>query len=239
MDKLVKGAEKLGLSLTPEQVVRFETYCREMLDWNKRINLTGIRDYEAVQVRHFLDALTIVPVLEDSASRGDFSVMDVGTGAGVPGLPLKFYLPEIRLTLLEATAKKTEFLRYVVSTFGLKRVDIVAARAEEAARQAEYRECYNAVLSRAVAPLATLVELTLPFCATGGLCVFPKKGDIAQELEESLPAIEMLGGVVKQVREIELEELPDRRCLVVIEKTSPTPEKYPRRTGIPEKRPLK
>ena len=157
----------------------------------------------------------------------------------MPGLPLKILFPDIRLTLLDATAKKTDFLHYIVSTLKLTNVNIVTARAEETAHRREYRESYDVVLSRAVAPLATLTELTLPFCSIGGKCIFPKKGDITRELDDAEKAIQVLGGVLRQTREIELEELPDERRLVIIEKSFATPHKYPRRPGIPEKRPIK
>ena len=168
MERLVTGAEKLGLSLSQEQVRQFEEYCREMLDWNQRVNLTAITGYEEVQIRHFLDSLTIFSVLDNSRPYENLNILDVGTGAGLPGIPLKIAIPGIKLTLVEATGKKTEFLNYVLSVLGLKNVEVVTGRAEELAHNADYRACFNTVVSRAVASLATLSELTLPFCPTGG-----------------------------------------------------------------------
>ncbi|UCD09438.1 MAG: 16S rRNA (guanine(527)-N(7))-methyltransferase RsmG [Dehalococcoidales bacterium] len=239
MDKLITGAEKLGLQLSRKQVRQFEEYCREMLDWNQRINLTAITGYEQVQIRHFLDSLTIYSVLDNSRLYENLNILDVGAGAGLPGIPLKIALPEMKLALIEATAKKTEFLNYVVSTLGLENVEVVTGRAEDLAHKTEYRARFNVVISRAVASLAALAELTLPFCPTGGTVITPKKGDVRKEVEESLKAIDILGGSLREVRLVELDDLIDDRYLVIIDKVSPTPDKYPRRPGIPEKRPIK
>lgn len=239
MERLVTGAEKLGLSLSQDQVHQFEEYYHEMLDWNQRVNLTAITDYEEVQTRHFLDSLAIYSVLNKSKSHANPDILDVGTGAGMPGIPLKIALPEMKLTLMEATGKKTEFLNHVVSILGLKNVEIVTGRAEELAHNADYRARFNIVISRAVAQLAVLAELTLPFCPTGGTVIAPKKGDIQREVEEALKAIDTLGGSLREVSLVELDELFDDRYLVIIDKISPTLDKYPRRPGIPEKRPIK
>jgi 16S rRNA (guanine527-N7)-methyltransferase len=239
MERLITGAKKLGLPLNREQIRQFEIYCHEMLDWNQRTNLTAITDYEEVQTRHFLDSLTIYSVLETSQSRENLKVLDVGTGAGFPGIPLKISIPDIKLTLIEATGKKTEFLSYIVSILSLKDVEIVTGRAEELAHMTKYRAGFNIVISRAVASLATLAELTIPFCPTGGTVIAPKKGDVRKEVEQALKAIDILGGSLREVRLVELDELIDDRYLVIIDKVFPTPDKYPRRPGIPEKRPIK
>jgi 16S rRNA (guanine527-N7)-methyltransferase len=239
MDKLKSGAEKLGFSLNPEQLELFEIFYREILDWNHRVNLTAITEYEEIQIKHFLDSLTLVPVLDDYQSGENLRLLDIGTGAGLPGIPLKIILPDIELSLLEATSKKVEFLQYIVSMLGLKNVEILNGRAEDIARIAKYREHFSVVISRAVAPLAVLAELGLPFCFGGGICIFPKKGDIKQEIEQSINAIEILGGRLREIKRISLEELDDNRHLVIIDKVKTTPDKYPRRPGIPEKRPVK
>ncbi|MBN2077066.1 MAG: 16S rRNA (guanine(527)-N(7))-methyltransferase RsmG [Dehalococcoidales bacterium] len=238
MERLITGAEKLGLPLNMEQVRQFEVYCREMLDWNQHVNLTAITDYEEVQTRHFLDSLTIYSVLKKSQSCENLKILDVGTGAGMPGIPLKIAIPDIKLTLIEATGKKTEFLNYIVNVLSLENVEVVTGRAEEVAQMTEYRAGFKIVISRAVASLATLVELTLPFCLTGGIVIAPKKGDVRKEVEKALKAIDTLGGNLREVRLVELDELIDDRYLVIIDKVSPTPDKYPRRPGIPEKRPI-
>ena len=235
MEKLKATAAKLGIELTPGQLERFDAYYRELVDWNQRINLTAITDYEEVQLKHFLDSLTIALVWQPA--RGN-DVIDVGTGAGMPGIPLKLAFPDIKLVLLEATAKKVSFLHHIKEKLGLNDVEIIVGRAEEIAHVAQYRERFGLVLSRAVAPLPTLVELTLPFCAIGGSFVAQKKGRVDDEIAQADRAIGLLGGGVREVEEIELDEFADERCLIVIDKISPTPEQYPRRPGMPGKRPL-
>ena len=236
MDKVKAGAQRLGLELGQDELDMFETFCRELIDWNRRINLTSITDYDAVQVDHFLDALTVVLAWRPGSTLP--RVIDVGTGAGIPGIPLKIAFPQIRLTLLEATAKKAEFLRHIVGVLKLDATEVVVGRAEDAARLPQHREQYDLVLGRAVAKLATLAELTLPFCRVGGAVVTHKKVQIADEVEEAEFAIAALGGKLKETVPVDLPEFPDNRCLVVMEKTSPTPEKYPRRAGVPTKKPL-
>ena len=235
MEKLKAGAKRSGLELNSTQLEQFDTYYQELVDWNKQINLTAITDYEEVQVKHFLDSLTVT--LAWQQTKGS-TVIDVGTGAGIPGIPLKIVFPDIKLVLLEATAKKVSFLHHIKQKLGLDDIEIVVGRAEEVAHVAQYRERFNLVLSRAVAQLPTLVELALPFCALGGSFIAQKKGDISQEVSRANKAIELLGGRLREVKKINLEEFADERWLVVIDKLSPTPEIYPRRPGIPAKRPL-
>jgi len=234
MDILKSGAQKLGINLTPAQLELFEVYYRELVDWNQRMNLTSITHYEEVQVKHFLDSLTIIPAIEPLDSKQKMNVIDVGTGAGLPGIPLKIMLPDIRLVLLEATAKKTKFLQDIVDRLGLDNVEIAVGRAEETAHNSRYREKFGLVLSRAVAPLPALAELTLPFCAVGGRFIAQKKGNIEREIERSRKAITIMGGSLREVKPIQLED----RCLIIIDKIKPSPAEYPRRPGIPAKRPI-
>jgi len=236
MEKLRAGAGRLGIKLGDEELALFQTYYEELIDWNKRVNLTSITDYEQVQVNHFLDALTVVLAWKPSSL--PVKVIDVGAGAGIPGIPLKIVFPQIQLVLLEATAKKTTFLRHIVEKLSLTDVEVVAGRAEEVAHNPQYRAQFHVVLARGVAELAALSELTLPFCSIGGMVIAHKKGEIQEEVKRAENAVKLLGGRLREITPVILPQFPDNRCLVVIEKVSATPEKYPRRAGMPTKRPI-
>ena len=233
MQKLIEGACRLGLSLTSEQIECFQVYYDELIDWNRRMNLTSIVDNDEVQVKHFLDSLTVSAAFSNIPS----AVVDVGTGAGLPGVALKIVYPDIELTLVDSTQKKAAFLNHLVDALKLDGVQIVAGRAEELGHDARYRERFDAVLSRGVARMAALAELTLPFCAVGGVLIAMKKREDHGEVGESDAALRMLGGRLRRVVGIDLPGLSDR-ALVVVDKVKSTPEKYPRRSGIPQKRPL-
>ncbi len=237
MEKLRLGATKLGLTLGPEQLEQFQIYYQELVDWNRRVNLTSITHYEEVQIRHFVDSLTVILGMKQPVG-GGLCVIDVGTGAGLPGVPVKIAFPGIRLVLLEATARKAEFLHHLISRLGLADTEVVVGRAEEMAHQADYRERFALVLSRAVARLPSLVEFSLPFCALGGRFIAQKKGEIDEEIKLAGKAISLLGGGLREVRRIDLPEFTDERYLVIIDKVTPSPQKYPRRPGIPAKRPI-
>ena len=239
MRKLIEGAGKLGMKLTTRQVKQFELYYRELIEWNKKINLTAITDYSSVQLKHFLDSLTITLALsEEEVARPDFKIVDIGTGAGFPGVPLRILFPQPRLVLLEPTTKKTAFLHHIIRKLELQNVEVLNSRAEEAAHLPAYREQFDLVLSRAVALLPTLVELALPFCRIGGRFIAQKKGEIDQEITRAKKALAVLGGRLDQTTKIELDEFTDARYLVIIDKISSTPDKYPRRPGVPKRRPI-
>ena len=189
-----------------------------------------------MQIKHFLDSLTVT--LAWPPLNKDLHLIDVGTGAGIPGLPLKILLPEIKLVLLEATAKKIVFLHHLIEKLGLDNLEIVGGRAEEIAHLAQYREKFDLVLSLGVAPLSTLVELTLPFTTIGGSFIAQKKGAVELEISQASRAVNLMGGKLREVKRIEIEEFTDKRQLIIIDKVSPTPQQYPRRSGIPVKRPI-
>ncbi len=238
MEILLQGAKQLGLEVTPKQAQQFQLYYQELVEWNKRVNLTAITDYEEVQLKHFLDSLTIVPAIEHEVwAREDFLLLDVGTGAGMPGIPLKILLPKVRLVLLDSVAKKTAFLKYLVGCLSLDQVEVLTGRAEDVAHQENYRERFDMVVSRAVTKLSTTAELTLPFCREGGLFIAQKKGQIDEELSQATKAIDILGGQLREIKKVDLPQL-EPRFLVIVEKVSPTPQRYPRRAGMPAKRPL-
>jgi len=239
MRRLTRGLSQLGLELSPTQIEQFELYYQELLQWNTRINLTAITDYEEVQTKHFFDSITVILALtKEDMNKPDLSIIDIGTGAGFPGLPLKIVLGKSRLVLLDSVAKKAAFLRHISQKLELANVEVVSGRAEEIAHLPSYRQQFDLAVSRAVASLSTLVELALPFCQIGGKFVAQKKGEISQEIDRAGKAINVLGGKLSQVRNIEFEELSDERCLVIIDKICATPEEYPRRPGVPKRRPL-
>jgi 16S rRNA (guanine527-N7)-methyltransferase len=239
MKQLIEGAGKLGIELDARQVNQFELYYQELIEWNKKINLTAITDYSSVQVKHFLDSLTITLALPArEMERPDFNIVDIGTGAGFPGVPLKILFPRPRLVLIEPTTKKTAFLQHIIRKLELENVEVLNSRAEEAAHLTIYREQFALALSRAVALLPTLVELALPFCRIRGRFIAQKKGKVEQEINRAEKAIAALGGKLGQIKKIELDEFNDTRYLVIIDKIYPTPSKYPRRPGVPERRPI-
>ena len=244
MQQLADGAQELGIPLTDDQLDAFQVYYETLIDWNRRVNLTRITDYEAVQAKHFLDSLSCLPEIQRVSGDSDWvsaaasQAIDVGAGAGFPGVPLKIAVPTLRLTLLEATGKKAEFLRYLVGLLDLAEVSVMRARAEEAGQDPAHREGYDLALARALAGMATLAELTLPLVRVGGLVIAQKGEDPTAEVEAAQNAIVTLGGRVKEIQSVAVPGLEDARHLVVLEKVSPTPPKYPRRSGMPAKRPI-
>jgi 16S rRNA (guanine527-N7)-methyltransferase len=237
MEKLVAGARAWGLELSAEQVQAFELYYRELVAWNERVNLTAITDYEEVQVKHFLDSLSCFQAL--TGLPAGWGCIDIGAGAGFPGLPLRIAFPLMRLTVLESTGKKAAFLEHIVAELGLSGVDVVRGRAEEAGREPGLRESFDAALARAVAELPVLVEYALPLVRVGGVFVAQKGSVVENEVEAARAAIALLGGELAEIQTVEVPGLDAPRRLVVVAKASPTPDKYPRRPGIPAKRPLR
>lgn len=236
METLTQTAfEMLGVQLTEGQLRAFRTYADELTAWNQRVNLTAITDAKGIEMRHFLDSLSCLMALPTAPG---LRVIDVGTGAGFPGLPIKIARPDISLTLLEATGKKVDFLEHVVKCLRLEGVTIINARAEEMGHHAQHREAYDWVLARAVAGMRVLAEYLLPFCRLGGRCLAQKGEDAHQEVSEAHDAIQLLGGRVDQLTTVELPTVAETRYLVTIAKIAATPPRYPRRPGMPAKRPL-
>ena len=234
---LTEGALAIGVELDARQVERFAAYARLLMDGNRRVNLTAITELEAVERLHFLDSLTAVAGLPAGALAGG-RVLDVGSGAGFPGVPLRIAYPGVRMELAEATGKKAAFLRGLVAELGLEDVVVHQGRAEDLAREASLRGAFDAALARGVAKLATLAELTLPFLRVGGALVAHKSGGVEAEIEGAAEAIRVLGGAAAEVVPVTATGLGDGRVLVVVRKTGETPEGYPRRAGMPGKRPI-
>jgi 16S rRNA (guanine527-N7)-methyltransferase len=240
MQRLADGARALNLRLTAEQQAAFQLYYEELVAWNRKFNLTAITEYEQVQIRHFLDSLSclLAGEVRQALSHAGARLIDVGSGAGFPGIPLKLVCPSARLTLLEATGKKVTFLEHMIGRLGLGGVTAIHARAEELAHDPAHREGYDLALARAVAELPVVAEYTLPFCKVGGWVVAQKGEAGAAEAWSAEKAIGLLGGELRRVVPVELPGLPEERSLVVLAKVSPTPASYPRRPGMPGKRPL-
>ena len=237
MDLLKAGAAALGVYLDSLQIAQFHRYYQELVDWNRRVNLTSVTGCIEVQSRHFVDSLSVIAVLNGSLLDSG-RVLDVGSGAGFPGLPLKIAFPRLNITLMDATSKKASFLRHVSRVLGLDDVKVLAGRAETLAHDPVLREEFDLVFSRAVAQLPVLAEFTLPFCRLGGLVVAQKGAGVDVEVRQARKAIETVGGTLKEVREVRLADFDAGAALVVIEKKATTPPMYPRRPGIPAKRPL-
>jgi 16S rRNA (guanine527-N7)-methyltransferase len=227
------------LNLTENQHQQFARYRTLLATWNDRLNLTTITDEREVVIKHFLDSLSVLVGLSGLPSPLSPRLIDVGTGGGFPGLPIAIARPGWQMTLLEATAKKTDFLKVVVADLGLPNVTVQWGRAEELGHDPTHREQYDGAVARAVAELAVLVELCLPFVRPGGRFVAQKASKVEEEVARSHNALNLLGGQLLEVKHLVLPGLEtEPRALVIISKTQPTPTKYPRRPGMPNKRPL-
>lgn len=228
-------AQTLGAPLLPEQIVQFQQYEALLLDWNERMNLTAVRQPADIRIRHFLDSLSCVQVMGELNGR---SLIDVGTGAGFPGLPLKILFPQLRLTLVESVAKKGQFLQAVVDELGLDNVTILAERAEVLGQQPQHRQQYDWAVARAVAELRVLVEYLLPLCCIGGQMLAQKGEGVHEELASARSAIVLLGGGEPQLASVTLPTREQPHYFLTIAKIGETTAAYPRRVGVPGKRPL-
>lgn len=235
---LAEGAASLGLSLSGAQVERFAAFRALLLDWNERVNLTAITDPVEVPRLHFLDSLTCLQALPESDRDEPLRLLDVGSGAGLPGLALAVACPAWRVTSLEATGKKVRFQEAVIAALGLENATAVAGRAEEMAHRTEWRGSFDVVTARAVAALPTLLEYCCPFVKVGGTVVAPKKGDLADEVAAGRSAALLLGARLAASLPVALPGLRDGRVLLAARQERPCPAQYPRAAGAPAKRPL-
>lgn len=236
MKELAQHAQGLlKLRLTPAQLTALEIYETELTSWNQKMNLTAIDQPEKIRVKHFLDSLTCLLVMRDTPMA---RVIDVGSGAGFPGIPLKIICPSMRLTVVESVGKKAMFCQHIVDTLGLKGVEVLQERAEVIGKHEQHRQNYDWALARAVAVMSVLMEYLLPLVRIGGYALAMKGETAPAEAHEAEHAIQVLGGHLRQLVPITLPSVEDERYLVVIDKVAATPEKYPRRVGIPGKRPL-
>ena len=225
---------ELGVELTDNMKRQFDIYYEMLTEWNNVMNLTGITEYEEVNEKHFIDSLSIVKVID--MSKID-KIIDIGTGAGFPGMPLKIAFPHLKVTLLDSLNKRIKFLDAVIDELKLEEIKTIHGRAEDYARKEQYRENYDLCVSRAVSNLSTLSEYCLPYVKKEGVFISYKSGDIEEELLKSKKAIQILGGRVEDVVKFSLPETDIHRSFVKIRKTSATKNKYPRKAGLPAKEP--
>ena len=226
---------ELGIALNEEQKRQFNQFYELLVEWNKVMNLTGITEYEEVNEKHFVDSLSIVKAIDmDSVE----TVIDIGTGAGFPGIPLKIAFPNLKVVLLDSLNKRIQFLNTVIDTLQLTDIQTIHRRAEDFAKQQAYRERFDLCVSRAVANLATLSEYCLPYVKVDGMFIPYKSGEITEELQQSQNAIHVLGGKVKDVVKFRLPGTEIGRSFVKIKKVQNTAKKYPRKAGLPSKEPI-
>ena len=237
MDKLVLAArEMLGIQLTGNQLAALKAYETELLSWNKRFNLTSVREPSSIRVKHFLDSFTCMLAMREAPPS---RLIDIGTGAGFPGIPLKILLPQCSLSLVESVAKKADFCRHIVSHLKLEGVDVFCNRAEELGHDIRHRQQYDWAVARAVARLPVLMEYLLPLVRIGGRALAQKGEDALAEAHSAEHAIHILGGQLKQLIPVNLPGVADERSLIVVDKIAATPDLYPRRVGVASKNPLR
>lgn len=232
---LLDKVSELSVLLTEKQVDQFIKFYEMLVEWNKVMNLTGITEYEEVVEKHFVDSLSIVKAVDIQNVN---TVIDIGTGAGFPGIPLKIAFPHLKITLLDSLNKRIKFLNAVIEELGLEDIHTIHGRAEDFAKQDAYREKFDLCVSRAVANLATLSEYCLPYVNVDGMFVPYKSGDIEEELNNSKKAVQILGGKIEKTIKFELPGTDIGRSFVKIKKVKNTAKKYPRKAGLPSKEPL-
>lgn len=234
-ETLIKGCSSFGVELTERQLEQFNSYYELLVEWNKVMNLTAITEFGEVLQKHFVDSISIAGSIDMGKCE---SIIDIGTGAGFPGLPLKIVYPHIKVILLDSLNKRIRFLNEVVDNLELSDIETIHGRAEDIAKKPEYREQFDLVVSRAVANLASLAEYCIPFVKQGGCFVSYKSGSAEEEIEQAKKAIFVLGGEKKNVVKFQLPDSDMERALVIIEKIKITPKKYPRKAGMATKEPI-
>ena len=235
LQQIQDAAGAVGVTLSETQAAQLLRYRDLLVEWNARFNLTAITEDAAILTRHFADSLTVLRAFTVTAGQ---TLLDMGTGAGLPGIPLKIAQPGLDVTLMDSTGKKVSFCQAVIDDLNLTGISAVKERAEEAAHKLAYREQFDIVVARALAPMPVLVEYLLPFVRVGGLCVAMKGSDAASEAEQAARAIHTLGGELLRIEPVTLPGLPDQRALIIIEKRAPSSRQYPRQAGKPRTSPL-
>ena len=230
---LKQKLNEFNIEISDNQLKKFDKYMELLLEWNEKINLTAIVEPDEVKIKHFLDSLTVLKYIND-----EDKVIDIGTGAGFPGIPLKIMKSNTKITLLDSLNKRINFLNIVIEELGLKNIEAIHGRAEEFARNKLYREKYDVAVSRAVANLSTLTEYMLPFVKVGGRCICMKGANVKEELDKAKNAIQELGGKIEKIDNFYLSNNDNERNIIIIKKVKETKSKYPRKAGIPSKEPL-
>jgi 16S rRNA (guanine527-N7)-methyltransferase len=228
-----RAKEVLGFELNSHQLRCCQIYSTMLIEWNKRMNLTAITDPEQIENKHFLDSFSIIPLIRD-IRQGE--VVDVGTGAGFPGIPIKIILPEMKVTLIDSIGKKAIFCREVIRKIDLKGIQVVQGRAEELGQSSAFRERYNVGIARAVAQLDVLAEYLLPLIQLGGRMIAQKGGTGPEEVQKAESAIRILGGALHTLVPITINGISEERYIIVVRKVAPTPKKYPRQVGVPTRK---
>ena len=231
---LLEKASTMGVRFSVEQMDKFYKYMNLLIEWNEKINLTAIIEPNEIILKHFIDSITILKDIKDGST-----VVDVGTGAGFPGIPLSIMNPTLKITLVDSLNKRLIFLQEVINELDLQNVELVHARAEEFGRNKKYREKFDIATSRAVANLATLSEYLLPLVKINGKAISMKAGNASQEIEGAKKAIKTLGGNINNIEEFNLPQSDIGRTIIIIDKIKETPGKYPRKPGTPSKEPIK